>query len=112
MEQLFYDFDSEVQFAPDDSDNDFTHDFSEESDGNVEADEERHERKGEDRATVHHFTGPDPGLIRVVAPDINGDSSSFDFFRPMFTEELFSTILTEMNRYYQKHTQKQENRTL
>jgi hypothetical protein len=91
MEQLFYDFNSEVQFA---------------------SDEEWHKRKGEDKATVHHFTGPDPGLIRVVAPDISGDSSSFDFFRPMFTEELFSTILRETNRYYQKHAQKQENRIL
>jgi hypothetical protein len=44
---------------------------------------------------VHHFTGPDPGLIRVVAHDINGNSSSFDFFWLMFTEELFSIILTE-----------------
>jgi hypothetical protein len=93
---LVFDSDSEEQFASEDSDNDFTHDLSEKSDGNVEADEKWHDRRGEDRATVHHFTGPNPGLIRVVTPDINGDTTSFDFFKLMFTEELFSTILTEM----------------
>jgi hypothetical protein len=48
--------DSEVQFVWDISDND----FSEDSDGIVEADEEWQERRGDDKATVHHFTGPDP----------------------------------------------------
>jgi hypothetical protein len=32
------------------------------------------EGRGEDKATAHHFTGPDPALIRDVAPDINGNS--------------------------------------
>jgi hypothetical protein len=91
---LDYDSDSEVQFASDDSDNDFTHDFSEDSDGIVEADEEWQERR-EDKATVRHFTGPDPRLIRFVALDINGDSYCFDSYRLIFTEELFSTIPTE-----------------
>jgi hypothetical protein len=59
---------------------------------------------------VHHFTGPDTRLIRVVAPDINGDSSSFDFFRLMFTEELFSTILTKVNHYYQQYNQKEDKK--
>lgn len=76
-------------------------DFSEDSDGIVESDEEWHQRRREGKATVHHFTGPDPGLIHVVATDISGNSSSFDFFRPTFTEELFSAILTETNLYYQ-----------
>jgi hypothetical protein len=61
---------------------------------------------------MHHFTGPDPRLNCVVAPDINGDSSSFDLFRLMLTKELFNTTLTEMNHHYQQHTQKDENRTL
>jgi hypothetical protein len=56
------------------------------------------------KATVHHFTGPDTGLIYVVAPDISGNLSSFDFFGLMFTEEILSTILTETNHYYQQHT--------
>jgi hypothetical protein len=30
---------------------------------------------------VHNFTGPDPGIICVVAPDINGNSSPFDFLQ-------------------------------
>jgi hypothetical protein len=58
------------------------------------------ETRGEDKATVHHFSGLDPGLIRIVAPDFNGNSSSVDFFRIIVTEELFSTILTEMKRCY------------
>jgi hypothetical protein len=95
MEELVCDSDSEEQCASDNSDNNFTHDFSEDGGGIVEANEEWHERRGEDKATVHRSSGPDAGLIRVVAPDINGDSSSFDYFRLMFTEELFSTILTE-----------------
>jgi hypothetical protein len=98
--------DSDVEFASDDSGKDFTHDFTEHSDGTVEADEEWQEKRGDDKATAHHFTGPDPELIHVVAPDINEDSSSFDFFRLIFTEELFSTILTHTNHYYQQHTQK------
>ena len=53
---------------------------------------------------MHHFTGPDP--------DISGDSSSFDFFRPMFTEELLSTVLTETNRYCQQYIQRGENSSL
>jgi hypothetical protein len=84
----------------------FIHDFSEDSDGTVEADGQWHEKKDEDNTTVHHFTGPNPELIHVVAPNINKDSSSFHFFRLMFTEELFSAILTIMNRYYQQHMQK------
>jgi hypothetical protein len=77
-EELVFDtdFDFEEQFASDDSDNEFAHDLSEDSDGIVGADEEWHDRRGEDRATMHHFTGPDPGLIRVVAHDINAASSS------------------------------------
>jgi hypothetical protein len=78
--------------------NDFAHDLSENSDGIVGADEEWHDGRGEDRATVHHFTGPDPGLIRVVAHDINAASSSFDFFRLMFTEELFNSALLRQRR--------------
>jgi hypothetical protein len=110
---LVFDSHSDIQFALDDTDNDFTHNLSEDSDGIVKADEEWHERRGEDKATMNHFTSPDPGLIHVVVgPDINGDSSSFDFFRLMLTEEQFSTILTETNHYYQQHTQKEENRTL
>jgi hypothetical protein len=69
---FYFDFDSEEQFASDSSDNNFAHDLSEDSDGIVGADEKWHDRRGEDRATVPHFTGPDPGLIRVVAHDING----------------------------------------
>jgi hypothetical protein len=91
-------FDSEEQFASDGSDNDFAHDLSEDSDGIVGADEKWHDRRGEDRATVHHFTGPDPGLTRVVAHDINGASSSFDFFKLMFTEELFNSALLRQRR--------------
>jgi hypothetical protein len=93
---LVFDTYSEVQFVSDDSDNEFTHDFSEDSNGNVEADEEWHERRGEGKARVHHFIEPDPRLIRVV-PNISGDSSSSGFFWLIFTEELFSTILTETN---------------
>jgi hypothetical protein len=100
--------DSQVQFASDES----HYDFSEDSDGTVEADEELRERRSEDKATVHRFTGPHPGLIRVVAPDFNGNPSSFDFFRLMFTQEVFRTILTETKRCYQRHTQKEENRKL
>jgi hypothetical protein len=33
-------------------------------------------REGEDETTIYYITGPDPGLIHVVAPDINGDSLS------------------------------------
>jgi hypothetical protein len=109
---LVFDSHSDIQFASDNTDNGFTHNLSEDSGGIVEADEEWHERSGEDKVTVNHFTGPDPGLIHVVATDINGDSSSFDFFRLMLTEEQFSTILTETNHYYQQHTQKGETRTL
>jgi hypothetical protein len=57
------------------------------------------------------LTGPDPGLIYVVAPDIGGDWSSFYFFGLIFTEEIFNTILTETN-HYQQHTSKDKNRTL
>jgi hypothetical protein len=87
IEELVCDSVSEIQFTSDYSDNDFAHVFSGDSVGIVEADEEWHERRGQDKSTVRHFTGPDPGLIRV-AHDINGDSSSFDSFRLMFTEEL------------------------
>jgi hypothetical protein len=79
-EELVFDSDSEVQFASD-SNKDFTHDFSEDRNGTVEADEEWHKRRGEDKVTVHHLTGLDPGLICVVAHDINGESSSFAFYR-------------------------------
>jgi hypothetical protein len=58
---------------------------------------------------MHHFSSPEPRLICVVAPDSNGDSSSFDFFTLMLTEELFNTILTEMNHYYQQNIKKDEN---
>jgi hypothetical protein len=58
-EELVCDCDSEAQCTSDYSDIDFTHDFSEDSEGIVEADEEWHERR-EGKATVHHFTGPDP----------------------------------------------------
>jgi hypothetical protein len=112
IEELVFYSDSEEQFASDDSGNDFTQDLSEDSDGIVEADKERHNRRDEDRAAVHHFSGPDPGLICVVAPNINRDSSSLDFFRLMLTAELFSTILTKTNHYYQRHTQKEEIKTL
>jgi hypothetical protein len=96
IQELIFYFDSEIEFASNDSDNDFTHDFSEDSDGIVEADEEWKDKRDEDKVTVHHhFTGPDPELIHVVVPDINEHSSSFNFFRLMFTEELFSTILTK-----------------
>jgi hypothetical protein len=99
-------FDPEEQFASDGSNNDFAHDLSEDSNGIVGADEEWHDRRGEDRATVHHFTGLDPGLILVVH-DINGASSSFDFFRLMFTKELFnSALFRQTNHYYKQHTQK------
>jgi hypothetical protein len=30
---------------------------------------------------VHHFTGPDPGIICAVAPYINGNLSPFDFLK-------------------------------
>jgi hypothetical protein len=49
---IFY-FNSEVQFASNYSDNDLTHDFSKDSDGTVEAGEEWHKRRGEDKATVN-----------------------------------------------------------
>jgi hypothetical protein len=104
-------YDSEVQFASDDSDNDFTHDLSEGSDGIVETNEEWQERRGEDKATVHHFTGPDPGLIRFVALGINGDSSYFDCYRLMFTEEPFSTIPTEEPLLSAAHSKRREQNT-
>jgi hypothetical protein len=97
--------------ASDDSDDDFTQDLSEDSDGIVE-DQEWPDRRVGDRATVHHFTGPDPGLIRVFAPNIIGDSSSLDFSGLKLTAELFSTILTKTNCYYQQHTQKEETKTV
>jgi hypothetical protein len=55
MENLFVFFnsDSEAQFASDESDNDFTRDFPEDSDGIVEADEEWRERIRENKARGH-----------------------------------------------------------
>jgi hypothetical protein len=69
------------------------------------------ERRGEDKATVHHFSGPDPALIRNVAPDINGNSSTFGFFRLMLIMN-YSTLFWQTNCYYQHHTQRGENRIL
>jgi hypothetical protein len=40
IQELILYSDSEIEFASRDSDNDFTHDFSEDSDGIVEADDE------------------------------------------------------------------------
>jgi hypothetical protein len=59
---------------------------------------------------VYQFTAPDNGLIRAVAPNIRRDSSSFDCFTLMFTNGLFNTIVTETNRYYQQHSQEEENK--
>jgi hypothetical protein len=80
--------------------------FFDDSDDIAEADEQWLDKRGKDKVTVHHSTGPDPELIRVVAPDINEHSFSFHFFRLIFTEELFCTILTNTNHYCQQHTQK------
>jgi hypothetical protein len=58
------------------------------------------------------FTAPDNGLIRAVAPNISWDSSSVNCFTLMFANELFNTIVTETNRYYQHHRQEEEEKTL
>jgi hypothetical protein len=61
---------------------------------------------------VHHFTASNPELIHVVAPLIGEDSSSFDCFRLLFTDKLFSVILTETNHDYPYHIKKEGDKTL
>jgi hypothetical protein len=71
IQELTFDSDFEIEFASNDSENDFTHNFSEDGDGIVEADEEWQVKRGEDKVRVHHFTSPDPEPILVIALDIH-----------------------------------------
>jgi len=57
--------------------------------------------KNEDRARIHHFSAPKPGVSSCAAPHINAKSSPLDYFQLAFTNE--SLILIESNRYYQQY---------
>jgi hypothetical protein len=81
-------------------------DLSKDITGIVATNEEWHERRSEDRTLVHHFTASNCELIHVVAPFIGEDSSSFGCFRLLFTDKLFSVILTETNHDYPYHIKK------
>jgi hypothetical protein len=101
IEELVFYSDSEEQFVSDDSEIESTQDLSKHIDGIVATNEEWHEGRSEDGAAVHHFTASNPGLILVVATLIGIYSSSFDCFRLLFTDKLFSVFLTETNCDYQ-----------
>jgi hypothetical protein len=106
-EGLICDSETEQQCVSEDSDIEAAAaaTLSDDSDNHVLTDHLWCDSRNEDRAELHHFSVPKPGVNCRAAPHISADSSPLGCFRLIFTYELLNIILTETNRYYLKHIQ-------
>lgn len=54
---------------------------------------------------MHYGAAADPKIFHVDLPHVTVDSSPFQCFGVMSTDEFFSVMLTEQNHYYQRYVQ-------
>lgn len=69
------------------------------SESDVPLEQEWRERNPSDRAKLHNFTGPPPGLHNAENHNLEADSFPVEYFKLLFSDYLFASILEKTNRY-------------
>ena len=80
--------DSEEQHASEDSDFETADDLSDNSDNSVPIYQLWHDSRCEVRAEIHHFSAPRPHVNCCAVHHASPNSSPWDYFWLIFTEEL------------------------